>query len=468
MSREELLAMLDAKAGASELEVSDGQECDSVSHPVSKTALVLDEWSLRRGEEVYESSERIREMFGPLPISCSDPRQRVVKDAITEVADFHAAAFEPNPELAKRCEDSRRLEYMQALLETPEFQALHAETQLDEAASEIAAASFAEKWVELIKVEAHEDPFKRQMQCLKAAGGALKGAADSVSDMRDAQSALGVGNGNGNGAIPAAELAKMFKRVQGSHRLKRICELAGRYRRFAQAQQRKKVLHGKDDVVGVVLDNDVGRILPHELAALNDEDLELDILRRIVERQAMCREYRGIESRARGPIVVIVDESGSMGGEPIHTAKAMALALAWVARHQKRYCCLVGFSDGPDGSYCVIPPGRDNPEELMTWLEHFYGGGTTVDCPLVTVPAKWEEFGCPRGKTDVILITDAQVDVPDKIRQSFLAWKAAESVKLITLVLNSPPGDMAGVSDRLHLVRSLSLEEDAVAEAMGV
>jgi uncharacterized protein with von Willebrand factor type A (vWA) domain len=399
-------------------------------------------------------------------------------------ADFHSAAFDPEPQLAKKCKNERIHKYMQALLETAEFKALHSQTQLDETASEIAAASFAEEWVKLVKTEEPTDPLKKEMQCLGAASKALGGASRDVSDLRDAQSAFGIGgDGGGNNKLPAAELAKMFKRVQGSADLKRICELAGRYRRFAQAMQRQKVLHGRDDVVGVVLDGDVGRLLPHELASLGDEDLELDVMRRIVERQAMCRDYRGIESKARGPIVVVVDESGSMGGEKIHTAKAMALALAWIARHQKRWCCLVGFSGGTKGTFCVsLPNGnaryidqtdekpewREGPDGLMEWLEHFFSGGTDLDVPLDVLPEQWDGLGCPKGATDIIAITDAQVDVPDGLRDKFLAWKASEQVKMITLVINGEPGDIGQVSDRVHCVRSLGLDEEAVGEALSV
>lgn len=471
MSREDLLNMLDTPAGgAAELEIDDVFQADAT--PPSPTALELDDWSLRRGKEVLWSSERLRKTFDSQVEDWSkvndDYRAKAQKAAELATADFHSAAFEPAPQLAKKCENERLSRYMRQLFETPEFQALHAETQLDEVASEIAAASFAEQWVVLTKQDEPDDEFKSDMQCLRAASAALSTAAESVSDLRDAQSALGLGQGAGGSALAAQGLAQVFKRVQGSQSLRRICELAGRYRRFAQAQQRKKVLHGRDDVVGVVLDGDVGRLLPHELAALDDPDLELDVMRRLVERQAMCREYRGIEGQARGPIVVVVDESGSMSGEPIYTAKAMALALVWVARHQKRWCCLVGFSGGTEGTFCVLPTGKDNTEELMAWLEHFYSGGTTMDVPLEVLPSKWGELGCPKGKTDIVCITDAIVNVPDEMRKNFLAWKAQEQVKMVTLVLNHEPGDMGQVSDRVHCVRSLSLDEAAVGEALTV
>jgi hypothetical protein len=58
--------------------------------------------------------------------------------------------------------------------------------------------------------------------------------------------------------------------------LRRIGELAGRYRRMAQSRQRRKVRHGLDDVVGVTLDGDLARVLPHELAKLVVPEFELD------------------------------------------------------------------------------------------------------------------------------------------------------------------------------------------------
>jgi uncharacterized protein with von Willebrand factor type A (vWA) domain len=483
MTAEEILGLLNDKpvgravagVSADELVVSGDVQAGSPvarpGKPASETALELDSWSLRRGAEVFEESPRIKKMFDALVPEGGDKKAAKAVKAAAKLAtaDFHAAAFEPDPKLADACKNPRLSQYMRQLMETPEFAQLHRETQLDETASEIAAAAYAEQWVQLVQTEAPADEFKSDMQALRSAGAALESAASEVSDLRGAQSALGMGSGgDGASGVSAKELAGVFKRVKSSRVLKRICELAGRYRRFAQAQQRKKVLHGQDDVVGVVLDGDLGRLLPQELAALADPDLELDAMRRLVERQSMCRDYRGVESQARGPIVVVVDESGSMSGEPICTAKAMALALAWIARHQKRYCCLVGFSGGTEGNWLVIPPGKDDPTALMRWLEHFFSGGTDLDVPLEILPTKWEELGCPRGKTDIVMITDAILQIPTELRDSFLAFKAREKVKLITLVLNREPGDMTQVSDRIHCVQSLSLDEAGVAEALGV
>jgi uncharacterized protein with von Willebrand factor type A (vWA) domain len=461
ISRDDFFGVLaERSTDPSDFEVGDAEQQENRTEQLSPTALDLDDWSIRRGQDVLAESEMIRGTLGfdGDVKKLTYEQRKTFNQLALQTADFHAAAFEPFPELAERPEDARLSGYMKALMETPEFKQLHSETQLDESASEYAAASFAQGWVKLCACEA-KSGFSGEMQNMRAACGALDAASEQVKELRNAQDAFG---------LDRAPVAGVFKKIRNSKHLRKIVSLAGRYRRFAQAQQRKKTIHGKDDVVGVVLDNDLARVLPHELACLDDPDLGLDVMRRMVERQLMCRDYQGVEKQAKGPIVVVVDESGSMHGEPIATAKAIALALAWVARAQRRYVCLVGFAGATEGNFLVIPPGKEKAEELMDWLEHFFSGGTDMDVPCDILPKRWHELGCPPGRTDIICITDAICHIPPKIRNRFLAWKQETKAKMISLIINSEPGDLAGVSDQVHRVRSLSIEETGVGEALSI
>jgi uncharacterized protein with von Willebrand factor type A (vWA) domain len=94
--------------------------------------------------------------------------------------------------------------------------------------------------------------------------------------------------------------------------LRRICDHAGRLRRLAQSRQRLKTAHGVDEVAGVEPGGDLGRLLPAELARLMLPETELDALRRLAERQALSLQLRGSEPVGKGPVMVVVDESGSM------------------------------------------------------------------------------------------------------------------------------------------------------------
>jgi uncharacterized protein with von Willebrand factor type A (vWA) domain len=462
VNRDELLKMLDLSGKeeppeqATELAITPHQDPPQVA--VSPTALELDEWGLRRGREVLAESQRL---------------QQTGLDEHA-VADMHGAAFEPDPRLKEACSDPSRRQFLEGLLQTPDYHALHASTTLDTSASAIAACAFAEQFAALKKEQKEEsaagkgkDALDREMATLRAVGRAVSEASKEVEECREAAAAMGMGPGAPGSNDPKA-IAALFRRVRNNPTLRRICELAGRYRRLAQSRQRSKSTHGMDDVVGVVLDGDVGRLLPHELAKLADDDLTDDTLRRLIERQTMCREYHALEPVARGPIIVSVDESGSMEGQKAHTAKALALALAWVARMQKRWCGLCAYSGDTGERLLALPPGRWNEAAVMSWLEGFIGGGSSLDVPIREMPRYYQQLRAPAGQTDVIFVTDAECRIPAELQERFLAWKRQVRARLISLVVGSAPGHLTAISDETHLVRSLAAEEDAVGRVLSI
>jgi len=390
-------------------------------------------------------------------------------------ADFFMAAFDPDPRLHEACCDPRRHQFLTLLLNTPEYRSLHMSTRLDDTASAIAATHFAEQFARLQQEETKEpetgaaagDELAVEMATLRAVGRAVADADQEVTELHETARALGMGPGSPGSNDPKA-VAALFRRVRTDSTLRTICELAGRFRRVAQSKQRRKVTHGLDDVVGVEPGGDVGRLLPSELVKMMVPELELDTLRRIVEKQAFCREHHAVEPVGRGPIIVCLDESGSMSGDRIHMAKALALALAWVARHQKRWCALVAYSGDSGERLLPLPPGRWDEAKLLDWLTLFLGRGSELDVPVRELPRMYWELKAPSGVTDVIFVTDAVCRLPPEVRNPFLAWKASVRARLITLVLNTAAGDLAAISDEVHLVATLNPDVDAVGRVLSL
>jgi len=124
--------------------------------PASPTALELDDWGLRRGQELLEESERLR---------------ATGTDAL-EAADFHGAAFLPDPTLRQACADPLRHQFLAQLLQTADYRALHQSTLLSPVAAEIAATAFAEQFAQLKKKEGEpgQDAGGQEMEALRAAG----------------------------------------------------------------------------------------------------------------------------------------------------------------------------------------------------------------------------------------------------------------------------------------------------------
>ena len=430
-----------------------GSERLEIPRSVPPTALEVDAWGLRRGRELLDESERLQESG---------------TDAFG-AADFFTAAFDPDPRLLESCADSHRREFIAQLLETPDYRELHAATRLDDTAASIAAGHFAEQFAKLKEDEgAHPaDAIEQEMATLRAVGKALTAAKEEVGELHESSAALGLGPGSPGTNDPKA-IAALFKRVRNDPALRRICELAGRFRRVAQSKQRRKTVHGLDDVVGVEPGGDLARLLPHELAKLAVPELELDTLRRLVERQTLCREYHSTEPVGKGPIIITVDESGSMNGEKAHTAKALALALAWIARQQGRWSALVAYSGDSGERLLALPPGRWNEAALADWLTAFIGRGSDLDVPIRELPRMYSEMKAPPGVTDVILVTDAICQIPAEVRERFCAWKRSAQIRAIALVIDNPHGDLAAVADEVHSVRSLDADESAVGRVLSI
>jgi hypothetical protein len=425
----------------------------------SKTALVLDQWSLRRGREVLEDSELLKASIGDRP------------DADLIAADMFSAAWEPEPELAAVCEDTAKGMYFRALLQSPAYHELHSQTQFSDVASEIAAAEFSQGYKLVAAVELTGEAIKDEAKVLQVASKACKQAGGAVQDANAMGQALGIGLGNQhtrNKTISAAEVGLMFKKIRQNDQLQRIMRLAGRYRRLAQSRQRTKPVHGMDEICGIVPTGQIERLLPSELALLDVPELELDLLRRISEDSAMGYQFRGMEGEARGPIVILIDESGSMGGDPISHAKAIGLAMAWIARHQKRFCCLVSFSSDGGGVFLPMPGGECAPNVLLDWLSGFIGGGTDLTTLTEELPAQWDQLGCTDGKTDIIVITDCGLHCEPERAQAFNEWRRGKRARVETIVIGRDAGDMQAISDKIHTVDRLGVEVAEVGELMDV
>ncbi len=466
MDPNELLQLLDLKAKPPPVTTNapvagaSGATADASSPPAGPTAVDVDAWGLRRGRDLVAESERLK--------ACGTDE--------FAAADFFAVAFEPEPRLTAACSDPNRHQYVRQLLETPEYRALHADTELDDTAAAIAAGHLAEQFAKLKKESgngsaapagAGADDLAGEMAALRAVGKAVAEARREVDELRDASAALGLGPGQPGSNNPRA-IAEIYRRVRNDPALRRISELAGRFRRVAASKQRQKVSHGLDDVIGVEPGGDIGRLLPSELARLALPELELDTLRRIVERQAQCREYHAVEPVGKGPILVVCDESGSMEGPKVHTAKALALALAWVARRQRRWAGLIAYSGGSGERLLPLPPGRWDESALCDWLSAFIGAGSDLDVPVNELPRMYREIGAPVGVTDLVMVTDARCRITAELRERFLDWRRSARVRAVALVIGSAPGDLEGVCDEVHRVNALDPAGEAVGRVLSL
>jgi uncharacterized protein with von Willebrand factor type A (vWA) domain len=278
---------------------------------------------------------------------------------------------------------------------------------------------------------------------------------------------MGMGPGE-PGSSDVSAIASAFKAARSNKALMRICVLAGKFRQLAQGLHKERSKNGFEEVTGLESGVDISRLVPSELMKLGIPELELDFLRRFVEKQCLCREFDSEERVGLGPVVLVVDESGSMVGHRNESAKAIALTLAWIARRQGRWCGLVAFSGGSGHRVLALPPTKWNQAQLYSWLESFIGCGSDQDVPVQEMPAIFTEIGAPVGKTDLVYITDAELRISQKKATEYNSWKASVKARLISLVLNTEPGHLTLISDEVHLINSLDPAEAGIRKVFSL
>lgn len=197
------------------------------------------------------------------------------------------------------------------------------------------------------------------------------------------------------------------------------------------------------------------------------EKVRLDFLRRFTERSLMQYETRGVEPQNRGPIVICVDESGSMSGQPEAEAKALSLAMLWIARHQRRDCVCIGFgSDSEPLREFRFPNGRSTPEQLSDWIGNFLNGGTDFEKPL---GAALKHVDAMQRRGDIIFVTDGVCRVSEPFMAAFKSAKRARAIQCIGIVVGAGDGGpLQQLCDRVHVVGSLSVANSATRDAISV
>jgi hypothetical protein len=85
------------------------------------------------------------------------------------------------------------------------------------------------------------------------------------------------------------------------------------------------------------------QLLPSELVKLTHRTRRMVLIRDLMERQAMQYQLVGNEPLGKGPLVVLLDKSGSMDGPRDIWATAMSLALMDEAQRTRRMFAMLAF-----------------------------------------------------------------------------------------------------------------------------
>ena len=156
----------------------------------------------------------------------------------------------------------------------------------------------------------------------------------------------------------------------------------------------------------------------------------------------------------KGPVVCLVDTSGSMTGGPEATAKAIVLAVAKKMLKEKRDLKVILFSSVGQSHSIELTDERKMASEFLDFLQLRFGGGTDFNTALkVGVRSmKTEEW----KDADLLFITDGYSILSDEaVLQDWKELKEEKEARAYTIIVgNDQPGGLEPISDRVYYLNT--------------
>ena len=467
-----------------------GSEADDTPQP---NAIEHDRWSDGIAARYMYSNRYAKSRAERYFRRQGDIQGSAATSAESLLADAFSLFFSSSPLLNEQCSDKHKLEYFRSLLDTGDIIAQRQSTKYKTSRSLAAASAITEAYLDYVEDKNPQNPsgggtqekhWSEQADESGDSGASLEmddvadKAAEAVDqqldEIDDVANQFFPGDGHqecGYDSIDSDSLYKTFSRIRSEPQLHDIAKYAGKYIQLAKSTRKSKSPYGAEDRNGIKLGKNPLHLTISEKGRASNSRMRLDLMRRMAENQAIVRNVHGYDSMGKGPIVVVLDESGSMTGRPIIHAKAIAMTFAWIARKQRRWCCMVSYEGGGRTKTLSLGTGAWNQSDMCDYLEEFLCGGGYVDLPIRELPDQiYPTLGAPKGKTDVIMISDGEYNL-DNIDSShidrFNSWRKSEQATVTSICIRSRRADvLKSVSDTVHIIPELSESSKEIGSAL--
>ena len=175
------------------------------------------------------------------------------------------------------------------------------------------------------------------------------------------------------------------------------------------------------EIEQISIGNDLSHVIPSEIAKLSESSTEMMFFKKFAERQlqvfankppmtAQEKQVQENQTKPRlekGPIIVSVDTSSSMKGEPEKLARSLLMQLLRLAKKQHRKCFVITFSVRAMAVELTKPA---NWRCVKKFLEEGFSGGTNGEQMLsVALDALQTRDFC---MADVLIISDFEFPLP--------------------------------------------------------
>ena len=240
------------------------------------------------------------------------------------------------------------------------------ELNLDSTTQDRKGEDSSKKWEQMRKEAAKkygvkkEDPIKKFENVLK----------------QQRKNPLLSSNGDGPTAEETREMeTKLLSSIPKS--LKRLARMIGRTGGIGTTTGKTFGRASKSDISGITVGDDLNSLLPTEIAMLSEKRTQDIFYRNYAEKRlqvfASASSGEAKKEHQDGPVIICLDTSSSMNGEPATIAKMLTIAVAIYAMRRRRKVMVIKYSFNYEyETFKSMKRDKDKLMEFLSW--HGVGG----------------------------------------------------------------------------------------------
>lgn len=248
---------------------------------------------------------------------------------------------------------------------------------------------------------------------------------------------------------------RMNELLKRSKDIQMVIDLMGKLDVEYGATQERARSFAPSEAYDLGLSSDLRHVLPVELLKLKVPILKVLFFSQMLEGNLLTYELRGLnwndvpEKRKKGPIIALIDASGSMGGQPEIIAKAFIMMLAKRMERECRDIKVILFSAADWKLEINLADKMKVAKSLLDTMCLSFEGYTDFNSALrvgldAVKVGKWKE-------ADVLFFTDGESKVSDEeLVREWNDFKHRTRSRIFTLIVNNTSaGGLERVSDKV-------------------
>ncbi|MCF6256016.1 MAG: VWA domain-containing protein [Gammaproteobacteria bacterium] len=260
------------------------------------------------------------------------------------------------------------------------------------------------------------------------------------------------------------------KLIHDHPQLKKVISILGQKQQTVSAHKRSRISTTSNNTLitaekpvktesplstqGVTRSGDIARMLPQEAVFLGHPKLHMLWHARRAENALLSYRVEGVlsdhqpdiptlekshrysapaDTRKKGPIILCIDTSGSMHGEPERLAKAICLEVIRQATRLKQPCLLFAFSGPGQLLEQSLSFDRNGLRPIIRFLQQTFHGGTDIREPFARALEKITERHWQH--TDILLVSDGRFPVPEHLTKKLADAQKREGLRVFGITV---------------------------------